>query len=218
MRLHGHASRGGPLPDRHRHGLRPARPRLDPPARARRRVGARRRPHVRVRVLRRVGAECARPAPAAHDDRPGERVVPVHDRAGRQRGAGAVPGRAGHVRRRARLGALLPFRVRRAALGRALGGGARARARRGRLQGDRLAPAREGLPRVGRGHHARGHAVRGRARLRGEAREGRLRRPGRARGRGRPRSGCSAASCSTILARLRSAPSRCGSEARSWAG
>ena len=66
VRLHGHASRGGPLPDRHRHGVRPARPRLDSPARARRRVGARRRPYVRVRVLRPVGAERARPAPAAH--------------------------------------------------------------------------------------------------------------------------------------------------------
>ena len=60
---------------------------------------------------------------------------------------------------------------------------ARARPRRGRLQGDRLAPAGEGLPRLGRRHHARGHAVRGRARVRRQARQGRLRRPRGARRR-----------------------------------
>ena len=48
VRLHGHAARRGALPDRHRHRVRPARPRLDPPARAARRVGARRRRHVRA--------------------------------------------------------------------------------------------------------------------------------------------------------------------------
>ena len=37
VRLHGHAARRGPLPDRHGHRLRPARPRLDRVARARRR-------------------------------------------------------------------------------------------------------------------------------------------------------------------------------------
>ena len=36
VRLHGHPARRGALPDRHRHGVRPARPRLDPRARARR--------------------------------------------------------------------------------------------------------------------------------------------------------------------------------------
>ncbi len=30
VRLHGHAAGGGAVPDRHRHGLRPARPRVDP--------------------------------------------------------------------------------------------------------------------------------------------------------------------------------------------
>ena len=30
VRLHGHAAVGGAVPDRHRHGLRPARPRVDP--------------------------------------------------------------------------------------------------------------------------------------------------------------------------------------------
>ena len=36
VRLHRHAARGGSLPHRHRHRVRPARPRLDPLARARR--------------------------------------------------------------------------------------------------------------------------------------------------------------------------------------
>ena len=36
VRLHGHPARRGALPDRHRHRVRPARPRLDPRARARR--------------------------------------------------------------------------------------------------------------------------------------------------------------------------------------
>ena len=69
------------------------------------------------------------------------------------------------------------------ALGHDLGGRARARPRRGRLQGDRLAAAREGLPRLGRRHHARGLTLRGRARLRREARQGRLPRARRARSR-----------------------------------
>ncbi len=71
--------------------------------------------------------------------------------------------------------------------------GPRARARRRRLQGDRLAAAREGLSRVGRRHHARGHAVRGGARLRRQARQGRLRRPRSARLSATIRSGSSAA-------------------------
>src|SRR5207302_911565 len=100
--------------------------------------------------------------------------------AGARAGAGAVPGAAGDLRRRAGLGALLPDRVRARSLGRGLGVRPRARARRRRLQGDRLAAAREGLSRLGRRHHARGHALRGRAWVRGQARQGRLPRPGRA--------------------------------------
>ena len=96
---------------------------------------------------------------------------------------GPVPRAQGHLRRRARLGALLPLRVRPPALGHDLGGGARARSRRRRLQGDRLAPAREGLPRLGRRHHRRRHAVRGRARLRGQVRQGLPRQGGAARTR-----------------------------------
>ena len=59
----------------------------------------------------------------------------------------------------------------------ALGGRARPRARRGRIQGDRLASPGEGLPGLGQRHHARRDAVRGGARVRGQARQGRLHRP-----------------------------------------
>ena len=84
----------------------------------------------------------------------------------------------GHLRRRARLGAVLPDGVRPSPLGHDLGGRPRARPRRRRLQGDRLVPAREGLPRLGRRHHAGRQPVRGGARVRGQARQGRLHRPG----------------------------------------
>ena len=98
---------------------------------------------------------------------------------GDRRRPGAVPRAARDLRRRARLGALLPERVRPPALGRDLGIGP-ARARRRRLQGDRLLQAGEGLPRLGRGHHPGGHALGGRPRVRGQARQGRLPRPRRA--------------------------------------
>ena len=84
---------------------------------------------------------------------------------------------------RARLGALLPGGVRSPPVGPPLGDGLRARTCSWRLQGDRLAAAREGLPRLGRGHLPRGHAVRGRARLRRQARQGRLHRARGARRR-----------------------------------
>ena len=78
---------------------------------------------------------------------------------------GDVPGAgaAGDLRRRARLGALLPDRVRPRAVAGAVGGGPAARHGRRRLPGDRLDAAREGLPRLGRRHHARRDPVRGRA-------------------------------------------------------
>ncbi len=101
-----------------------------------------------------------------------ERRVPLHARARDRRRPRPVPGTAGDLRRRARLGAVLPERVRPPPLGRALGGRPRARHGRRRLPGDRLLPAGEGLPRVGRGHHARRHALGGRPRLRGQARQG----------------------------------------------
>ena len=81
----------------------------------------------------------------------------------RRRRAGARAARDLH--RRAGLGALLPDRVRRRAVARAVGGGRAARARRRRLPGDRHAAPGEGLPRVGGRHHARRDAPRGGARL-----------------------------------------------------
>ena len=68
VRLHGHPPRRGSLPDRHRHGLRPPRPRLDPPARAGGRLGARRGRHLQARLPRPLGAGRARD-PAGDDDR-----------------------------------------------------------------------------------------------------------------------------------------------------
>ena len=132
VRLHGDAARRGALPDRHRNGVRPARPRLDPPARAARRLGARRRRDLRARLLRGLGAERPRAAAAADDDRPLGRRLPLHAGAGALDRRRALPRRPGHVRRRARLGALLPGGVRGPALGHDLGGRRGARPRRGR--------------------------------------------------------------------------------------
>ena len=158
VRLHRDAPRRRALPDRHRHRVRPARPRLDPPARARARH--RRRRHLELRLPRPLGPEGARDPPAAHDDAARLRLHALARARGRER---PVPRAPRHLRRRARLGALLPDGVRARAVGRDLGAGPRARPRRRRLQGDRLAPAREGLPRLELRHHARRHAVRGRA-------------------------------------------------------
>ena len=88
-------------------------------------------------------------------------------------GPGSVPGASRHLRGRARLGALLPDRVRARALGRRSG---RPGAGTGLVAGgykaiDSRAPG-EGLPRLGRRHHPGRHALRGRARLRGQARQG----------------------------------------------
>ncbi len=125
---------------------------------------------------------------------------------------GAVPRAPGDLRRRARLGAVLPGGVRCTAVAHAVGGRPRARPRRRRLQGDRLAAAREGLSRLGGRHHAGGDPLRGRARLRGQARQGGLRRAGgAARASAGARAG-SAASRSTIPASvaLGSEPVRVG--------
>ena len=70
------------------------------------------------------GGRSARDPAAAHDRRPLERGVPVHASAGARRRPRAVPRAACDVRRRARVGALLPLRVRARALGHDLGGGA----------------------------------------------------------------------------------------------
>ena len=55
VRLHGHAARRRSLPHRHRHRVRPARPLVDPAAPAGRRLGAGRRRHLGVCLLRALG-------------------------------------------------------------------------------------------------------------------------------------------------------------------
>ena len=193
VRLHRDAARRGSLPHRHGHGVRPARPRVDRASTRPTTARSTSRRDVAYACFGLWGPRAREILAAADDDRPLERGVPVHAGARARGRARPVPRAARDVRRRARLGALLPSRVRARALGHDLGGRQRARARRRRLQGDRLAAAREGLPRVGRRHHARGHAVRGGTRLRREARQGRLHRPRGARLRATSRSGCSAA-------------------------
>ena len=108
---------------RHRHRVRVARhvvaaPAGSPPRRGR----ARRGRHVQPDDVRPLGPERA-PRPAGGDRRgPVQRRPPVHDGARDHRRRRAGAGAAGDLRRRARLGALRPERVRRAALDRALGG------------------------------------------------------------------------------------------------
>ena len=220
VRLHRHAARGGALPHRHRHRLRPARLRLDPRARAGRRLRARRGRHLPLRLPRPLGPGRARAPAAAHRRRPRQRGVPVHARAPAQHRRRPVSGRARDVRRRARLGALLPDGVRAPPLGHPLGGGPRARPRRRRLQGDRLLAAREGLPRLGRRHHA-GRDARTRPASASPSSSTRATSSGATRSsprRSSRSSGGSPASSSTSRARSRSAPSPCGWTARSSAG
>ena len=64
VRLHGDASRRRAVPHRHRHGVRSARRGVDPPARARRRLGAGRRRDIGVRLPRALGAREPRDSPA----------------------------------------------------------------------------------------------------------------------------------------------------------
>ncbi len=81
-------------------------------ARGRRR--RRRRRDLGVRLPRPLGAEGARDPPAADGD---AARLPVHARARARRRLGALPRAARHLRRRARLGALLPDGVRAARCG-----------------------------------------------------------------------------------------------------
>ena len=89
------------LPDRHRHRVRPARPRLDRQARAARRQRDDHRHHVALGVLRAVGPARPRRPRAAHA-RPARLPVHVDARDRRRRRPG--PRAARHVRRRARAG------------------------------------------------------------------------------------------------------------------
>ena len=157
VRLHGHARRRGRLPDRHRDRVRQSRRGLDPQPRARRTAPCRCTDvTVALGVLRAVGAAGAGD-PRAADPRPARLRLHAHARDHRRRRPGARA--AGHVRRRARLGAVLPDRVRRGAVADAVGGRRGARPARRRLPRDRLAAPGEGLPRVGRRHHGRRDAA-----------------------------------------------------------
>ena len=208
VRLHGHAARGGPLLDRHRHGVRHPRPRVDQLPRRRGRAGRGR--HLALGLRRAVGPEGARHPRAVHA-RPAR--LRLHERAldRRRRRPGARDAR--DLRGRAGVGALLPDGVRQRALAHAVGGGRAARPRGRRLPRDRLAAAREGLPRVGRGHHGRRHA---RTRAASGSRSSATRpSSGATRSTATSPRGGSAASCSPTRARWRSATSRCARAGRS---
>jgi hypothetical protein len=112
VRPDGHAAGRGPLPHRDRHGLRQPRRRLDPPHTSRT-TRSSSRTSRRVRLLRALGTARARHPAAAHRPRPLARGLRVHE-ARRSSTSAPVPCLAGarHVRRRARLGALLSERVR----------------------------------------------------------------------------------------------------------
>ena len=155
VRLHRHAPRRDALSDRHRHRVRPARPGLDP--RSTRPTDVAVDDVTSSYACLGLWGPNARDDPAAADDH-AARLPATCARGELSVGPRAVPGAARHVRRRARLGALLPDRVRPGAVGHDLGVGPRARPGRRRLQGDRLAAPREGLSRLGRRHHARRHA------------------------------------------------------------
>ncbi len=149
----------------------------------------------------------------------GNDALPVHAGARAQRRLRAVPGRARDVRGRARLGALLPHRVRPAPLGHDLGGGGRSTAssraatrrstrcgwRRAIASGARTSP-RMRIP-TRRVSASRSSSTR-------ETSSGATRSSPR---RGSRWSGSSPVSSSTIRARSRSAPSRCAWTARSSA-
>ena len=171
VRLHRHAARRGALPDRHRHGLRAARPGAGS-------ASTRPRRSVDVDDVTSAYACFGLWGPKAR-----EILQPLHDRppldfpymrAARALRRRACPCLALRVTYVGELGWELycPTEFGLGALGCDLGAGPRARPRRRRLQGDRLAAAREGLPRLGRRHHARRHPVRGRPRLRRQARQG----------------------------------------------
>ncbi len=178
----------GSLPARHRHGLRHARPALDRAPCAPRRLGPRHRRDREPRVLRPLGPARARRSCSrltktslAHADFPY-----MSARADRRRRR-ALPRGARHLRGRARLGAVLPRRVRRRAVGHAV------RRRRGATAWCRAATARStrcGSRRATAPGRPTSRPTRRRTRpglgVRGEARQGRrLHRPRGGRSRSR---------------------------------
>ena len=117
------------LPARHRHGVRQPRRGVAPAAPARGRLGHASRDVTSARVCFGLWGPRARDIlAAAHARRPLERGLPVPHRARDHDRRRAGPRAARHVRRRARLGALRPDRVRPRAVDHALGGRPAARA------------------------------------------------------------------------------------------
>ena len=137
VRLHRDPPRRRALLDRDRDGLRKPRSRVDSQAPGsgrgigwrRQRPGPRR--HLAVGLLRRLGPEGPRRPAAAHPPGPRQRGLPLHERPRDHRRQRAGAGAAGHLRRRARMGALLPDGVRARPVAGAVGGGRAARDRRG---------------------------------------------------------------------------------------
>ena len=187
------------------------------PRRRARRAHRRDRRHRRAR---RDGPALARAALAAHRGRSVERGVPVPRLARDLARVGPRARVAGHVRRRARLGALRAGGVRRRRLRRAGGRRRGSRAPPRGLSRDGLAAHREGVPLVGPRPRQRGHAAPGRARLRRAPRQARaLHRPRRAPGAARAAARHAGwwCSCSTIRSRCSITTSRSGGTARSSA-
>ena len=175
----------GPVPARHRHGVRQPRPRLDPAPRAARRLGRDRRRDLGPGLLRRCGARApATSSPPTTTDDLSDAAFPYLT--ARRDHRRHVPVYALRVTYVGELGwELYAHAEYGGALWDALWAAGRgARPRRRRLPRDRRAAAREGLPRLGGRHHARGDAVRGRASGFAVApRQGRLPRARRARRR-----------------------------------
>ena len=222
VRPDGDPRRAGPLPARHRDGVRQPRPRLAPEAPARRRLASSSTTSRRAASASGCGARA--PATSSRRSRPTtSRTTAFPYLTARAITVGRVPVLALRVTYVGELGwELYAHAEYGAALWDTLWEAGREHGLvAGRLPGDRRAPAREGLPRLVERHHARRDAVRGRPRVRGRAS---TRRPSssaaRRSSRRRPPargSGC-AASSSTTRARSASATSRSGSAARSSAG
>jgi glycine/D-amino acid oxidase-like deaminating enzyme len=161
MRFHRDAPRRGPLLHRHGHGVRPARHVVAVAADAGGRLGHAGGRRLELRVSRHVGTEGAQDPRKSDNRRRLERRFPLHDiqtHHGRRR---SRPRFARDVRRRTRLGVLLPDGVWTAPLGYALGGGQVRGHGGGRIQSHRHPAARKGLPLLERRDLAGLHPLRG---------------------------------------------------------
>ena len=99
VRPDGHSPGRGPLPRRHRDGVRQPRPCVAAFAPAWRRLGVCGGRDVALRLFRSVGTQRTCHLAAAHGDRPGKSGVSLHDRPRALGRAGAMPRTSGHVRR-----------------------------------------------------------------------------------------------------------------------